>query len=89
LLIFANSRNFVFWFFLDFFLCSFYLIEEEKRGKSVTPPESSSEDEDDEGTDTDGEGSGENGGDSSSSSGSDAEENSEHEEGSPKVDITG
>jgi hypothetical protein len=64
----------------------FQLIEEDKRGKDITPPESSfeDEDEDEEANDTDGEGSGDN-----SSSGNDAEETSEHEENSPKVDITG
>jgi hypothetical protein len=60
------------------------LIEEEKRGKSIAPLESSSDDEYDEATDTDDEGSS-----NSSGSGSDVVENSEHEENSPKVDITG
>jgi hypothetical protein len=41
-------------FFLDFFLHSFWLIEEEKRGKSIAPLESSFEDVDDEGTDNEG-----------------------------------
>jgi hypothetical protein len=63
------------------------LIEEEKRGKSIAPPESSSEDEDDEGTDTEGEDFGENGSDSSNID-SDVEESSGREESSPKVDIT-
>jgi hypothetical protein len=88
LLTFCKFTKFCCLFFLDFFLCFLYLIEEEKRGKSIAPLESSSEDEDGEGTDTDGEVTGENGGDSSDS-GSDTEENSEHEEDSPKVDITG
>jgi hypothetical protein len=72
-------------FFLRFLPLLFQLIEEEKRGKDIAPLESSfkDEDEDEEDTDTDGEGSGD-----SSSSGSDAEETSEHEESSPKVDIT-
>jgi hypothetical protein len=61
----------------------FQLIVEEKRGKDIAPLESSSEDKDEEATDTDGEGSGD-----SSSSGSDAKETSEHEENSPKFDIT-
>jgi hypothetical protein len=67
-------------------LCSFQLIEEERRGKIIELPESSSED-DDEGAGNADEESGEHGSDSSSS-GSDAEESFEHEEGSPKVDIT-
>jgi hypothetical protein len=64
----------------------FQLIEEEKFGKDIAPPESSSEDEDEdeEATDTDDEDSGD-----SSSSGSDTEETFEREENSPKVDITG
>jgi hypothetical protein len=64
------------------------LLEEEKRGKDIASPESSSDDEDDEATDTDGEGSGKDV-DDSSSNGSDTEEVSEHEENSSKVDITG
>jgi hypothetical protein len=68
-------------------LCSFQLIEEEKQGKSIQLPESSSE-YDDEGAGNTVEESGEHGSDCSSS-GSDAEETYEHEEGSPKVDITG
>jgi hypothetical protein len=86
LLILKYSRNFVFLiFFLTFLPLHFQLIEEEKHGKDMAPPESSfeDEDEDEEATDTDGEGSGD-----SSSSGSNAEETSEHEENSPKVDIT-
>jgi hypothetical protein len=83
LLIFKYSRNFVFLFFLRFLPLLFQLIEVDKRGKDITPPESSfeDEDEDEEANDTDGEGSGDN-----SSSGNDAEETSEHEENSPKVD---
>jgi hypothetical protein len=64
------------------------LIEEEKRGKSIAPQESSSEDEHDEGIDTEGEDSGENGSDSSGSD-NDVEESFGHEESSLKVDITG
>jgi hypothetical protein len=64
------------------------LIEEEKRGKSITPPESCSEHEDDKGTDTKGEDSGENSSDSSGSD-NDVVESSGHEESSPKIDITG
>jgi hypothetical protein len=64
------------------------LIEEERRGKGIAAPESSSEDEDDEGSENDGEDSGENGGDSSSGS-SDVEGNSGREKSSLKVDITG
>jgi hypothetical protein len=41
--------------FLDFFICSFQLFEEERRGKSIEFPESSSEDEDEEGADNAGE----------------------------------
>jgi hypothetical protein len=37
----------VFWF-LNSVLCSFQLIEEERRGKSIELPESSSEEDDDE-----------------------------------------
>jgi hypothetical protein len=64
------------------------LIEEEKRGKNIAPPESFSEDEDDEGTNTEGEDSGEN---DSNNSGrdNDVEESYRCEESSPKVDITG
>jgi hypothetical protein len=68
-------------------LCSFQLIEEERQGKIIELPESSSED-DDEGAGNADEESGEHGSDSSSSSGSDTEKSSEHEKGSPKVDIT-
>jgi hypothetical protein len=90
LLIFANSRTFCLSAFLDSFLCSFQLIEEERRGKGIEIPESSSEDEDDEGTENAGEDSGENGSDgSSSSSSSDVEGSPDHEESSPKVDIIG
>jgi hypothetical protein len=77
----ANLRSFLFWFLLYFFICLLQLIEEEKRGKGTAPPESSSEDdENEEYTDSDGEGSGDS---------SDADQTSEHEEDSPKVDITG
>jgi hypothetical protein len=64
------------------------LIEEEKRGKNIALPESSSEDEDDEGIDNEGEDSGENGSNSSSGD-SDVEGSSGREESSPKIDITG
>jgi hypothetical protein len=81
----ANLRSFLFWFFLYSFLCFLQFIEEEKRGKGTAPLESSSEDdENEESTDTDGEGSGD-----SSDDGSAADQTSEHEEDSPKVDITG
>jgi hypothetical protein len=81
----ANLRSFLFWFLLYFFLCLLQLIEEEKRGKGTVPPESSSEDdENEESTDSGGEGSGD-----SSDDGSDADQTSEHEVDSPKVDITG
>jgi hypothetical protein len=73
--------------FLDFFLCSFQLIEEERREKSIELPESSSEDEDEEGAENAGEDSDENGSDSSGS-GIDVEESFEHKETSPKVDNT-
>jgi hypothetical protein len=72
--------------FLDSLLCPFQLIEEEKRGKSIELPESSSED-NDEGAGNTEEKDCEHDSDNSSS-GSNAEESSEHEEGSPKVDIT-
>jgi hypothetical protein len=74
--------------FLDSLLCSFQLIEEERRGKSIELPESSSEDDDDEGADNAREESDEHGSDSCSSD-SDVEESSKHEEASPKVDIIG
>jgi hypothetical protein len=64
------------------------LIEEEKQGKSIAPPESSSEDEDDEDINTDGEDSGENGSGSSGCD-NDVEESSRRKESSLKVDITG
>jgi hypothetical protein len=78
----ANSQSFLFCFFLYFFLCLPQLIEEEKRGKGTAPPESSTKDK--ESTDS----GGENFGDSSDD-GSDGDHTSEHEEDSPKVDITG
>jgi hypothetical protein len=78
--------NFYLSVLLDSLLCSFQLIEEERRGEIIKLPESSSED-DDEGAGNADEESGEHGSDSSS--GSDAEESSGHEEGSLKVDITG
>jgi hypothetical protein len=74
--------------FLDFLFCYFQLIEEERRGKSIEFPESSFEDDDVEDTSNAEEESGEHSSDSSSS-GSDADESSEREETSPKVDITG
>jgi hypothetical protein len=67
---------------LCFFLCLPQLIEEEKQGKGTAPLESSTEDE--ESTES----GGENFGDSSDD-GSDGDHTSEHEEDSPKVDITG
>jgi hypothetical protein len=67
-------------------LCSFQLIEEERQGKIIELPESSSEDDDEGAGNTDVE-SGEHGSDNSSS-GSDDDESYEHAEGSPKVDIT-
>jgi hypothetical protein len=72
--------------FINFFIYSFQLTEEERRGKNVKMPESSSEDEDEdtenaeEDFDEDGDG---------NSSGGDVDDNSDHEETSPKVDITG
>jgi hypothetical protein len=74
--------------FLDFLFCYFQLIEEERRGKSIEFLESSFEDDDVEDTSNAEEESGEHSSDSSSS-GSDADESSEREETSPKVDITG
>jgi hypothetical protein len=79
--------NFLSLVFLDSFVCSFQLIEEERRGKGIKAPESSSEDVDNEGTNNVEEDSGEDAGDSSSSD--DAEDSSDHEESSLKVDITG
>jgi hypothetical protein len=71
--------------FLFFFLCLPQLIEEEKRGKGTAPSESTSEDnENEESTD-----SGEEDFGDSSDDGSDGGHTSEHEEDSPKVDITG
>jgi hypothetical protein len=60
------------------------LLKEEEQGKNTALAESSSEDEEDVITDTDGEDSGDN-----SDDGSDGDRTSDHEEGSPKVDITG
>jgi hypothetical protein len=79
--------NFLSLVFLSSFVCSFQLIEEERRGKGIKEPESSSEDEDNEGTNNAEEDSGEDGGDSSSNG--DAEDSFDHEESSLKVDITG
>jgi hypothetical protein len=73
--------------FLDPFVCPFQLIKEETRGKDIKALESSSNDEDNEDTDNVDEDSGEDDGDSSSSG--DDEGSSDHEESSPKVDITG
>jgi hypothetical protein len=73
--------------FIDFFIYSFQLIEEERRGKSIEVPESSSEDEDDEGTKNVEEDSDED--DYGSSNDGDVDGSSDHEETSPKVDITG
>jgi hypothetical protein len=84
---FWKLMNFYLSVFLDSLLCSFQLIEEERRGKSIELPESSSED-DDEGAGNADEESGEHDCDNSSN-GRDAEESFEHEEGSPKIDITG
>jgi hypothetical protein len=83
----ANFCEFVkfFRFFLYFSLCLPQLIEEEKRGKGTAPSESSLEDnENEESTDSGEEDSGD-----SSDDGSDGAHTSEHEEDSPKVDITG
>jgi hypothetical protein len=63
------------------------LIENEKRGKGIEVWEFSSEDEDDEGTYNAEEDSDEDGGNSGNSDG--VEDSSDHEESSPKVDITG
>jgi hypothetical protein len=81
---FANLQSFFFWFLLYFFLCLLQLIEEEKRGKCTAPPEFFSEDDENkESTDSSGEDSSD-----SSDDGSDGDHTSEHEEDSPKVDIT-
>jgi hypothetical protein len=87
---FCKFTNFCVLVFLDSLLCSFQVIEEERRGKSIELPKSSSEDDDDEEERRGNaeEESSEHSSDSSSSSGSDAEESSEREETSPKVDIT-
>jgi hypothetical protein len=69
--------------FLDPFICSFQLIQEEMRGKGIEALESSSKDEDNEDTDDVEEDSGEDGGDGSSSG--DGEDSSNHDESSPKV----
>jgi hypothetical protein len=82
-----NSRTFNFLVFLEHLLCSFQLIEEERRGKSIELPEPSSEDDDEDVGNTE-EKSCEHDSDSSSS-GSDAEKSSGHEEEYPKVDVTG
>jgi hypothetical protein len=83
---FCKFANFLSLFFLDSFVCSLQLIEEEKRGKGIEAPEPSSEDEDNEDTDNAEEDSGKDGGDSSSSG--DVEDSSDHKESSLKVDIT-
>jgi hypothetical protein len=85
-----NSYNFCefaefFLSFLYFFLCLPQLIEEEKQGRGTAPSESSSEDNENEESSDSGE---EDSGDSSDD-GSDGGHTSEHEEDSPKVDITG
>jgi hypothetical protein len=67
------------------------LIQEEMCDKGVEVPESSSEAEDNEDANDKEEGSGEDGGDGSSSDDGDddrAEASSEHDDSSPKVDIT-
>jgi hypothetical protein len=72
--------------FINFFIYSFQLTEEERRGKSIEMMESPSEDEDEdtenveEDSDEDGDG---------SSSTGDVDDNSDHEETYPKVEITG
>jgi hypothetical protein len=73
--------------FIDFFFYSFQLIEEQRRGKSIEVPESSSEDEDDDDTENAEEDSDED--DNSSNSDGDVDASFDHEETSPKVDITG
>jgi hypothetical protein len=60
------------------------LLNEEERGKDTALPESSFDNDDEESTDSEGEGSGDSGDD-----GSGGDQTSEHEEDSPKVDITG
>jgi hypothetical protein len=85
-----NAFNFCefakfFLFYLYFFLYLPQLIEEEEQGKGTAPPESSSEEnETEESTASSEEDSGD-----SSNGGSDGIHTSEHEEDSPKVDITG
>jgi hypothetical protein len=74
--------NFLSLVFLDPFICSFQLIQEETRGKGIAL-ESSSKDEDNEDTDDVEEDSGEDGGDGSNSC--DGEDSSNHDESSPKV----
>jgi hypothetical protein len=73
---------------LDSFICSFQLIKEERRGKSIELLESSSEDDEGEDAENAGEESDEHGSDNSSNN-SYVEESSEHEESSPNVDIIG
>jgi hypothetical protein len=67
--------------FIDFFIYSFQLIEEERRSKSIEVPESSSEDEDDEGTKNVEENSDED--DYGSSNDGNVDGSSDHEETSP------
>jgi hypothetical protein len=62
------------------------LIEDERRGKVIEIPKSSSEDEDEEDTKNVEEGFDEDS--DGSSRGDDVEDNSDHEESSPKVDVT-
>jgi hypothetical protein len=83
---FCKFTNFCVLVFLDSLLCSFQLIEEERRGKSIGLLESSCKDGDEDASNNEEE-SGEH--NSDSNSGSDVEESSECEETSPKVDITG
>jgi hypothetical protein len=93
LLLFCKFANFPSLVFLSLSICSFQLIQEETRGKSIEAPESSSEAEDNEDANDGEEDSSEEGGDGSSSSdeGDDDEADGsfDHDDSSPKVDITG
>jgi hypothetical protein len=93
LLVFCKFVNFPSLVFLSLSICSCQLIEEETRGKGIEAPECSSEAEDNEETDDGEEDSGEDNGDGSNSgdAGDDdgAEASSDHDDSSPKVDISG
>jgi hypothetical protein len=93
LLVFCKFASFPSLVFLSLSVCSFQLIQEETRGRSIEAPESSSEAEDNKDADDGEKDSGEEGGDGSSSgdNGDDDEADASfnHDDSSPKVAITG